>query len=679
MANYYLHHGAYPAYADIPTWGVSQDGDGTATGLSTSAIGSLLINAVAVATNTVTIAGAVLTAVAAGAGANQFNVGATVDIQADNIATSINAATNTTNSGTNNTSTQLRNWAYARGPSLGAPAGTVEIMTRVGSDKFNYATNSNVLMTSSGWGVAPTVTNFTGGAGGVYGYFISTGVMFPSSVAAGNYGFLTYAMGSSSIVPGAGDTVYVRTKSGGSDISCTNSTFNNTSINVRIFSTVPTNPTKVIFDNGTIWPGDNGVFKLSKTYASGSMGITFNSQSYISFIGKDRSDLGTGKKNFKIVDESSIAAGYHISWRLCNSTYHEHVEFSDEHTGAYVASSSCYIAGNNVNAPLNIPSLFNKCTFRVNNSSAAGYSFIRHSYSFPTNLYFKECNIYFTNQSIANGGLISDNTCSSATATSFVFDRCTFSGLFNGANRLLSTSGAGQAGKLPSTYLIKNCEGINNISGTFGYFAHGSTQSGTATGIDTWLKFISVSNKGLTYFESGLGYYILENTSGGYPTLYAQNIEGTNFSCLISPSSRATECVSTYNPFYTTEVYKFNTLTDGSRTINVEFLLDQNYSGINTENVAFELSYTNTSGVVKFYNTRADFGSGASFTVSTAPWSSTSYVVNYITHNYDKKRLEFTLPEDVKQNTLIGLKVAIYTPSPSGNDFIFLDPDFEVT
>lgn len=679
MANYYLHHGAYPAYAATPTWGAAQDGDGTALGLSTPAIGSIVITGLAIATNTLTIAGAVLTAVASGAGANQFNVGASLDAQANNIASAINAATNTTNSGTNATSTQLRNWVYARGPSTGAPAATVEIMTRVGSAQFNYATNTNVFMTSGGWGSSPTFTQFTGGVGGVYGYFINTSTIWPSGITGANYGCFMYAMGPSSIQPGAGDTIYVRTKASGSDITCQNTTFQNLAINFKQFSTDPVNPTKVIFDGGTVWSGDDGVFKLSKNYSSGSMQFNTTTQNFLAFIGKDRSDLGDGKKNFKIVDESNLGAGYYLYWGVSNGCYYKNIEFSDEHTGTYVTSATMYLQGNGVNTVTNIPNRFSNCTFRTNNSQTNGYSWLRQSWAYPTNHYFKECDFYYTNQGIANGGLISDNVYIASIATSLVFDRCTFHGVFNGANRLLSTTGTGQSGKLAATFLIKNCEGIDNISGTFGYFAHGSSSTGTGTANDIWNRFISVNNKNLTYFENGLGYYILHNASGGYPTLFAQTMSGDAFSTLISPSSRTTECISYYNPFYTTEFSKFNTLSDGVRTLTLEFLIDQNYGAtITTESLSVEVTFINTSGTTKFHTTRADVGAGVSLTSSSAAWSATSYVINGSTHNYDKKKISIVLPESVKQNTIISLKIGIYTYAPSANDVIFFDPDYEV-
>lgn len=679
MANYYLHHGAYPAYSATPTWGVAQDGDGTALGLSTPAIGSLVITGLAIATNTITIAGAVLTAVASGAGANQFNVGASLDAQANNIASAINSATNTTNAGTNATNTQLRNWVYARGPSTGAPAATVEIMTRVGSVQFNYATNTNVFITSGGWGSAPTITQFTGGLGGVYGYFINTSTIWPSGITGANYGAIMYTMGPSSIQPGAGDTIYVRTKASGVDITCQNTTFQNLAINLKQFSTDPVNPTKVIFDGGTIWSGDDGVFKLSKNYSSGSMRFNTTTQNFLAFIGKDRTDLGAGKKNFKVVDESNVGSGYYIMWAISNGCYYKNIEFSDEHVGTYVSSGTMYVQGNGINATMNIPNRFSNCTFRTNNSSSNGYSWIRQSWAYPTGHYFKECDFYYTNQTIANGGLISDNTVNSATATSLVFDRCTFHGLFNGANRLLSTSGTGQNGKLSATYLIKNCEGIDAISGTFGYWAHGSSATGSSTSLDLWLRFISVNNKNITYFEHGLGYYVLHNASGGYPTLFAKTMSGDAFSCLISPSSRTTDCISYYNPFYTTEFSKLNTLTDGARTLTIEMLIDQNYgSSLNTETLAVEVSYINASGVQKFYSTRADVGLGAALTSSSSAWSATTYVLNSLTHNYDKKKFVIVTPESVKQNTIISFKLGFYTYSPSANDVLFLDPDFEV-
>lgn len=200
MANYYCDHGAYPAYAAIPsgTFGANaQEGDGKATGLANPSVGKLLINAVAVAGNTITVGGVTLTAVASGASAVQFNVGATTSLQADNIATAINAATTAVSANVASGSPQLRNLMYARGPTAGAAANTVEIMTRCGSADFNNATNATYwTLATSGWGTPPTLTQWIGGTSGVWGYLFNTAAIWPSSIAVYTYG--AYGSGASS-------------------------------------------------------------------------------------------------------------------------------------------------------------------------------------------------------------------------------------------------------------------------------------------------------------------------------------------------------------------------------------------------------------------------------------------------------------------------------------------------
>ena len=155
MTNYYVQHGLYGAYSSAPSWGVAQDGDGLAMGAATPAVASLVINAVAAVGNTIAFMGLTLTAVASGASGLNFNVGATVGAQADNLATCINALTSLVSAATSPQTPQARNLLYARGPTLGAPAGTLQIMTRAGSALLNQASNAAVNITATGWSARP--------------------------------------------------------------------------------------------------------------------------------------------------------------------------------------------------------------------------------------------------------------------------------------------------------------------------------------------------------------------------------------------------------------------------------------------------------------------------------------------------------------------------------------------
>lgn len=285
MANYYLQHGAYGNYTAIPTWGVAQEGDGLGTGLSTPAIGSIVINSVAVATNTITVLGVTLTAVASGANATQFNVGASTSIQADNIATAINAATGLISSSISLTTHQLRNMVYARGPTLGAPANTVQIMTRVGGALFNSLT----AIASSGFSSAPTLTQFSGGSSGVFGYFFNgneVATVWPSAIAKGLYGILNgRTVGTGPLLLNTAitvdDTCYIRTN----NITCTTNSANTSAIGIYISC-------NFIIDNGVIWSGDTGFFKIQHTQTSAGFsqfGARFLTNPRVTFYSKDRS------------------------------------------------------------------------------------------------------------------------------------------------------------------------------------------------------------------------------------------------------------------------------------------------------------------------------------------------------------------------------------------------------
>ena len=259
MATYYCDISIYPTYASIPTWGSCQEGDGTALTAGTSAISSFVINSIATAgSSTISVFGVTLTAVASGASATQFNVGATTTLQADNIATAINVATGLINSSYANTTHQLRNVVYARGPALGAPANTVEIMTRVGTAKWNGLS----VLSAANFTVSPTITQPTGGVGGCFGYlFNGNTTIWPSNVAPNSYGcmFNGSGLGPLSGNPiNAGDTVIIR---GNGQVILLR-----TSGGYGVLSTVEPD---YIIDDGSYWTGDTqGTLTIRATVAN---------------------------------------------------------------------------------------------------------------------------------------------------------------------------------------------------------------------------------------------------------------------------------------------------------------------------------------------------------------------------------------------------------------------------
>lgn len=254
MAEAYVDQGAYASnLGDTPTWGVPQEGDGSSKDAATaSSIASLLFNAVPTS-GAFTLCGVTVSVTGVLSAAS-------VDAAANALATNINATTTAVAAGVAYGVPQLRNLVFARGPAGGAPAGTCQIMMRVGSDSLNHASNALVAMAHTFNGTAPTITQFAGGSGGCWGWLVANQALGVSgSIAIRTYGMLL----ASPMVAYSGwafteyNTINVRT---GRNITITIT--GNNSLGAQA-----SRPGAVhfLFDDGTVWTGDpvDGSFKVS--------------------------------------------------------------------------------------------------------------------------------------------------------------------------------------------------------------------------------------------------------------------------------------------------------------------------------------------------------------------------------------------------------------------------------
>ena len=158
MANRWCDHGAYyPNTNNTPTtFGLPQEGDGLARAASTAAgTASVIFSAVpAGGSPNITVCGVSFTAAL-----SSVTGAASADLSANALAGLINGSTTAVGGSINSVSSattvsgslpKLQNLVYARGPSAGAPAGTCQIMMRVGSAMLNYANNNGCCVLVSG-------------------------------------------------------------------------------------------------------------------------------------------------------------------------------------------------------------------------------------------------------------------------------------------------------------------------------------------------------------------------------------------------------------------------------------------------------------------------------------------------------------------------------------------------
>lgn len=257
MADYFVDHGVYTsALGTTPTWAAPQEGDGqTKDAATASSVGSIVLNALPAATNLLSICG--ITFGATSGGTVNYTIGGTITATVDNIVSAINGCTTAVGSTVAVGVPQLRNLVFARNTG----GTTVEIMMRVGSTLLNHATNANVAMTQSGWGTPCTITNFIGGTGGCWGWFLNIAAIgVSSSIAIFTYGIAFHTPMVRYGTPTMADRVMCRTGSGKTLTYSSGATS-------MVATRVQTWPMRLFFDTNTIWTGDSGtgVFLIDMT------------------------------------------------------------------------------------------------------------------------------------------------------------------------------------------------------------------------------------------------------------------------------------------------------------------------------------------------------------------------------------------------------------------------------
>lgn len=654
MANYFCDPGAYPAYSAIPsgTFGSNaQEGDGKATGLATPAVASILVNAVATAGNTLAIAGVTLTAVASGATATQFNVGATTSIQADNIATAINAATATVGATVATGTPQLRNLMYARGPSSGAPADTVEIMTRCGSADFNHASNSNMALASSGWSSAPTLTQFVGGVSGVWGYLHNMSAIWPSAVTAGGYG--VYKSGSNAqplhgpaTLSLFADQVFV---------SC----------NGQMLTT-PNNPSytinrdglNLVYEDGSgavpAWSGRSGVltYKLVtlgantvSRKATGTVRIAERAMTYGRFVIEVDMGLTVGAA-FGLFNADATGA----------ETYAENIKiiFSNISTAT---SNIVYAATNGgklgiVNCTITYPNNLIPNFFTTNGNSG-------------NEMVLEGCDFVWT------GSPPTPTTpllvvASGATDSKFVFRNCRAIGLPS-AIKLFGANSPTQSSTL--LFLGDSCEGFDVPATLIGFAAIGKVKPSE---MQSMMLYNMGAKRGTTY-ETPEG-YVQWWDGQDFPTSSAMLPDGSPWALRFRWLSSITTAISPARPFVIWRSSK-TVVSTGKQTVRFEMLVDPSYASLITKgHLGITVGYISnvTSG-------RKVASSFEQTTGNALPSSSVSWALGSTYDGYTKVFVSVSLSDAIKQNTEIEYTISARLPAPTADQYLFIDPEVQLS
>lgn len=640
MADGYVDHGAYASnLGATPTWGVPQEGDGSAMAPSGTASIASVVFASVPSSGTLSICG-VGPSMSGVAGA------ANVDAAANALATNINATTQTVGSAVAYGQPRLQNLVFARGPSGGAPSGTCQIMMRVGSTTLNHAVNSNVAITHT-FNVAPTVTQFEGGVGGCYGWLINDAALGVSSFhAVGAYGVMVANPYVRTFTPAETDFIYARTASGklitmpvGSNLIRGNLGW----------------PLNLVFDTNTKWTGDSGTGVVE-------IRLKANSSNFV-HLRPDNSGNSSNAVTYSCLTPGNLTISFSANSSACTCA------LFDSMVGCFTARGVKFTEYEAPSATGNI---------RLVKSNQNNITFIGCEFDFST--FTRQSLQYGPGITFSNGnsgalriiggsfktnlvGVPADGSGLIAPTSSSVIGH-NFELLLDGIQFTTNSSysiklftATGNSADYSMNMVVRNCTGLSLDGAALGL------QTAAVYNRPSRMNNLLFVGEGYQRFETRNG--IAEwnpNASPAYPTLGATMPDGTVYS--IRMYWLSTGANRTFEPMsYISS--RLNRLADGVREVTQEIAFDTS-RGIDGRHIGARLSYTDSSGIPRMQDTW-----GTDPVVSAAPWTGLGSWANFAA-----RKFTWTTTHAVKQNTMVNVEFyCIGVPPGSGNTDVFIDPE----
>lgn len=648
MAEYYCDHGAYAsALGTTPTWGVPQEGDGTSKDAATSAsIASIAFTTVPT-TGTISVCGAsVSTTGVIGA--------ASADAAADTLAANINATTNAVsttfcNSGAPTNVSRLQNIVYARGPSGGAPAGTCQIMARIGSASYN---TTCIASTFDG---SPTVSQFSGGSGGCWGWVINPAAIGVSSgIAAMAYGCLLY-IPTAGTIPTITDNVYVRTGGGASKTINISSSANTTLSHAAYSKTL-------VFDTNTKWTGDatNGALKLIWTATAWSITLTLS----LSVFGQNTSyiALALGGFTMEYINSTGLGTMGVMSAASGSGTSTLHMKNCVMLDSATAGAGGVGLAiGSTANTSAITSVVLESCKLAVTTPRAALWRNLLQfgMYQVSADFRFLGCTFDFNISGVSDPGALL--AYQSPSDTVITFEGCSFLGFSSGYTLVSSLSSfATISNKLQIT--VDGCSGLKMPASYVGMPV-------STTFYDQYVHQLVFSNAALSSQAGeriedvrGVAEWLPDDPTP-FPYLSATLLgSGTPYSMRMLWIRAVAHARG--RPYKAPPLRMTTQLAAGVRTLTLNMLAPSAMSN----NIKCSFHYIDSSGVARRDETELVENSSATWT------NAGSY------SGYAAKKFSLTTSYPVKANSEIVATIQFFG-APPGSDAtvaVYVDPEFVV-
>jgi hypothetical protein len=652
MSHYYVDHGAYATnLGAAPTWGVPQEGDGSAlTAATASSTVSVVFTANAAAGNTVTVCGVVFTCVASGATGNQFNVGAALTNSLTNLVAAINASSTAVGATVATGIPQLRNLVFARNTS----GTTLQVMMRVGSAALDGANNANCAVTASGWASSTSLPAlFAGGSGGCWGWLMNPAAIGAgSSLAALSYGVMVAALPICPVrhdaltaqnTPTLNDTIWARTKTG-ITIACASNTFPGIG--------TPNYSHHLVFDSNTVWTGDTGLGQVLITFATTTTDVLLRL-------------LPNAAAQFKSV--RCIRKGA-LCFRQISSTTGQFLLAPNSSGGSRAAAlwqgvvfeQAAAVPSTVGNMRLQGSSVFCGLRFKdvdfVNNVARTTWAGAINVSSVDGSIIWEGGRIVNNHTAGGDPGVVVNGAAGAGASIRLIGVQV--SGWAFGRYRVWTPGSYGAGSEL----VAEACTGI-----TLGGYANLSasetqgpnTQTATTTSADAGLGFRYEYRAGVVDWDP--------DAAPAYPTRSALLMDNATPWALKLDWFATT--VNLLSNLMTPRLSTMNRLASAVRTVTLDFLSPVT---LTTRDVVMRLHYIGTDNLAR---TETTFGLAAALSTPTNTWAG---MANYPSHT--AQRLSLTTSADIKTGTEVAVYLEAYGVPPGGAGIqLYVDPEIGLT
>lgn len=660
MANWYCdpslpiagsYNAAPVAGGTVPT--KPDDGDGKASGVAVKATGTITIGTNLNSGDTVSFNGKTFTA------GTDFTIGASAAATATNLAAAINAlsATGTWTVGNGYQFRDLFNACVS--------SNVVTVHTRIGSDDWNAVT----ITTSSGG--RATVSGFSGGASGAFGWFINTAsITWPSGAKAAMTHGVAVAEPVGYVIAN-GDAVFVRPKATLDFGSVTT----NCVLKKRGTSTLP-----VLFemDDGTIWTADaglNSVLDLKFNVTASYTVIDFGFSTAVSTVTDGgvtirAKQYSNGTRNMRVRFKDAggaVTNGIGFSIRLAPYCEFESVEFSDGTTANAAPEPGFFYRV--VAYDRRAPKLYN-----CKHTAVVGWG----NTGLFAALSYDSVQMLWQGGEFAWSGMAAAPTINMVNAANpdvvaVKIIGAQFNGLQSGAKIVNSTNYG-----LERSFELIDCDGAENFS-----TLHTAAFCRTVTGVNLYRKH-QVLMSGIR----GNG-YVLDSVVGhaswlpglGYPYLNGLVEEDQPASVRFEPTTNTSIITTSGLPIFDTLVFNADD-TAAAKTLTSHVAIDEAMT-LDSSQLAMHVEYTdNATGKVKTATTLVPKALAAALTTDTATWypedNGRPYYTEGVAKYYNKRKFAVTTPTSVKPNSMLRVWLSIHVANAAVGRYIFIDPYIEV-